>query len=134
MVEINSSKLKCAFNVLIVVIFTSYLFFNINTYVHEKGHQEAFLEKGIDSEINLNHNVVGSGGITQFNSKDDCENFNSLSKKNKNKIFFAGIKSELMLLSVLLIMLFLIQIKANKKSLNNYYIKWALLLFIIIIY
>ncbi len=115
MIKINRNNFKSYVLGIIILIFASYLFFNIVNYVHEMGHHNAFSQEGIDSNVSLNLGLKGSGGLITFSSKEDCNVFNSLPKERRDKIIFAGIKYGLILAGILLITFLILPSRKKRK-------------------
>mgnify|MGYP001563500141 CR=1 FL=1 len=81
-----------------MIILGIILFFAF-TFIHEAGHQQALSSEGIESRINLN--LVWPHGETSPATFDNCEKFNGLQQEAKAKIYYAGIRYNTSLLTLI---------------------------------
>jgi len=104
-----------------------------STYFHEKGHQQALANYGIESEYNINlietipnffNPRVGKLGVTRF----DMESYKKLDKFQRTDVNIAGIVSDLRFLFLIAIYLALVNIYTfyKIKFRKNYNLTWIL--------
>ncbi|MBI2667874.1 hypothetical protein HYX17_03855 [Candidatus Woesearchaeota archaeon] len=115
----------------VFMIIISVPLFYLFAYIHELGHKSQFTSEDINSKIKINY-LKWPYGLTYPAASEDCDKFNGLSQESKAKIYYGGIKYNILSLFLIIISLtlaiaFLI---ARPESANK---KWLIIIFLLIL-
>jgi len=80
----------------------AFFLYYVFTYIHELGHQKEMASEGVAST-----SLVWPDGQTFPSSFEDCEKFNALAQESKAKIYYGGIKYDMMALRITVLFLVL---------------------------
>ncbi len=123
-----------------ITIFISVLVFSyLLSFFHEIGHQQELIKHNIASKITMKYpkfQSMFSLATTRF-SKEDCIKINSLNSQDKTNIMLAGVKTDIIVISILIfsgiLSLLLSFFFYLKKNPSKYYLFFFIGIFLLLL-